>query len=89
MFMQLTLGASFNDLVVAERSKPLRKQRGRNTSFPGNIALCDEAPDRADDARPTEFKGLRALLAKAIDPVTRRHIDGGEGNLVYLPSKIR
>lgn len=54
----------------------------------GNIALCELIIARADDAQPVEFMGKQAFMAKRIDPATRERVDGGEGNLVYLPEKI-
>lgn len=54
----------------------------------GNIELCEEVMAGTDDAQPMEFMGTQGLLAKAADPDTGMRADGGEGNLVYLRSRI-
>lgn len=54
-----------------------------------NIELCSLIMAREDDAFPAEFAGMKTLMAKAVDPVSRARIDGGEGNIMYIEEKIR
>ncbi len=35
-----------------------------------------------------KFTGQPALMAKKMDDEKRQRVDGGRGNLVYLPEKI-
>ncbi len=54
----------------------------------GNIELCEQIIAREDDHMPYDLMGQAVFLAKAVDPVTQRRADGGEGNVVYLDEKI-
>lgn len=54
----------------------------------GNIDLCSLVIARDDDHVPMDFMGQGAFLAKAIDPARQVRLDGGIGNLVYLPERI-
>lgn len=55
----------------------------------GNIGLCEDVLAGRSDAMPHEFMGIKALLARAVDPATNARLDGGEGNLVYRTDRIR
>ncbi|HJA29869.1 MAG TPA: MBL fold metallo-hydrolase [Candidatus Olsenella pullicola] len=54
-----------------------------------NLELCDLVLAGKDAAEPTEHNGAPCLRAGKTDPATGRRADGREGNLLYLPDRIR
>lgn len=54
-----------------------------------NIEVCEKILDGTADAVPDTFEGMPCLLAMAVDPKTRKRLDGKEGNIRYTPDKIR
>ncbi len=54
------------------------------------IAVCDDIlAGNVDDAPFTGFHGEPVCIAKAMDERTFTRVDGGEGNVVYNPARIR
>lgn len=54
-----------------------------------NIEVCEKILDGTADAVPDTFEGRFCLLAMAVDPKTRKRLDGKEGNIRYMPDKVR
>ena len=54
-----------------------------------NLELCDLVLAGKDAAEPAEHNGTPCLRAAATDPRTGARADGREGNLLYLPNRIR
>jgi glyoxylase-like metal-dependent hydrolase (beta-lactamase superfamily II) len=54
-----------------------------------NIEVCNKILDGTADAVADTFEGIPCLLAMAVDPKTRKRIDGKEGNIRYTVDKIK
>lgn len=54
-----------------------------------NIEVCEKILDGTADAMEDTFEGQPCLVAMAIDPKTRKRIDGKEGNIRYTLDKVR
>lgn len=59
------------------------------TVLDDNIEVCEKILNGTADAVPDTFEGSPCLLAMAVDPVTRKRLDGKEGNIRYMPDRIR
>lgn len=54
------------------------------------VAVCDDILSGNTDGAPFRgFHGEPALIAKAMDPATFSRVDGGIGNVVYNPERVR
>ncbi len=58
------------------------------TVLDDNIAVCEKILEGTDDKVPEIFEGMPCIRAMAIDCKSRKRIDGGEGNILYLANKI-
>lgn len=54
-----------------------------------DIAIVRSILDGTDDHEPTEFNGIKCFIARKLDPETGQRADGKEGNILYIPEKIR
>ena len=54
-----------------------------------NIEVCEKILDGTADAMEDMFDGKPCLIAMAIDPKTRKRLDGKEGNIRYTPDKVK
>ena len=54
-----------------------------------DIAIVQSILDGTDDHEPFVFNGIDCFIARAVDPITKRRRDGKEGNILYIPAKIR
>jgi hypothetical protein len=54
-----------------------------------NIEVCNKILNGTADAVADTFEGIPCLLAMAVDPKTRKRIDGKEGNIRYTVDKIK
>jgi glyoxylase-like metal-dependent hydrolase (beta-lactamase superfamily II) len=54
-----------------------------------NIEVCNKILNGTADAVADIFEGIPCLLAMAVDPKTRKRIDGKEGNIRYTVDKIK
>ncbi len=54
-----------------------------------NIEVCEKILTGTDDAVPASFEDVKCIRAMETDPKSRKRVDGKEGNILYLPEKIR
>ncbi|MGN0352930.1 MAG: MBL fold metallo-hydrolase [Roseburia sp.] len=54
-----------------------------------NIEVCEKILNGTADAVEDEFEGKPCILAMAVDPKTRKRLDGKDGNIRYTVDKIR
>lgn len=54
-----------------------------------DIAIVHSILDGTDDHMPFQFNGIDCFIARAVDPEGKGRIDGREGNILYVPEKIR
>ena len=54
-----------------------------------DIAIAKSILDGTDDHQEIEFNGMKCFAARKIDFSTNRRQDGGEGNIIYVPEKVR
>lgn len=54
-----------------------------------DIAIVKSILDGTDDHEPTQFEDIPCFIARRLDPLTHRRADGKEGNILYVPEKIR
>lgn len=55
-----------------------------------DIAIVNSILDGTDDHQPYEFNGVKCFVARKLDPYARgKRMDGKEGNIIYIPEKIR
>lgn len=59
------------------------------TVLDDNIEVCEKILDGTADAMEDMFDGKPCLVAMAIDPKTRKRLDGKEGNIRYTLDKVR
>lgn len=54
-----------------------------------DIEIVHSILDGTDDRFPFEFNGTPCFVARVIDPDKKGRVDGKEGNILYVPEKIR
>ena len=54
-----------------------------------NIEVCEKILTGTDDAVPASFEDVKCICAMETDPKSRKRVDGKEGNILYLPERIR
>lgn len=54
-----------------------------------DIEIVHSILNGSDDHIPFEFNGIPCFVARAIDPNKNGRVDGKEGNILYIPEKIR
>ena len=54
-----------------------------------DIAIAESIMNGTDDRQETIFNGITCFAAKRVDPSSGKREDGGEGNIIYIPEKVR